>query len=75
MQSVTVAGNAVMTALAGWSWQAGTITPFLLTSTDRRSWTPADLPAGLAGYRIVAVAVDGVISSRWPSTRTDRRPW
>lgn len=59
VQSVTVAGNAVMTALAGWSWQAGTITPFLLTSTDRRSWTPADLPAGLAGYRIVAVAVDG----------------
>lgn len=59
VQAVAAAGNATVTALAGWTWQTGSIAPFLLISTDRRSWTPVDLPVELAGYRIVAVAADG----------------
>jgi hypothetical protein len=58
-QDVEIAGSASVTALGGWTWEAGTVWPYLLTSTDRRTWTPVQLPASLNGARVEAVATDG----------------
>ncbi len=58
-QDVEIAGSSTATAMAGWTWAAGTVTPFLLVSSDRRGWTPVALPDALAGYRLVAVDADG----------------
>ena len=57
-QNVAIAGNSTVTALAGRSWQAGTTWPFLLASTDRRSFRPVQLPDSLNGYRLIDVATD-----------------
>jgi hypothetical protein len=59
VQDVAVAGNVAVTALAGWNWEAGTISPFLLTSDDRRSWTRVSLPDRMAGYRLIDITADG----------------
>lgn len=79
VQAVAAAGNATVTALAGWTWQTGSIALFLLISTDRRSWTPVDLPVELAGYRIVAVAADGgqlvALAQHLERISGRRQPW
>ncbi|HEY7811627.1 MAG TPA: hypothetical protein VIC62_00220, partial [Nakamurella sp.] len=58
VQAVTAAGNSTLTVLAGQGWDAGATRPFVLTSTDRKSWTRVALPDSLAGYRPVAATAD-----------------
>jgi hypothetical protein len=59
-QGVEIAGGATGgAALAGWSWESGRITPFLLTSADRSNWSAVDLPESLDGYRLLALDVSG----------------
>lgn len=58
-QLTLLAGNEQVAAIAGWTWEAGTIWPYLLTSTDRIGWTPVQLPESLNAASISAVAVDG----------------
>ena len=35
-----MAGTADVAAFAGWTWDSGEVSPFLLTSADRHTWTP-----------------------------------
>jgi hypothetical protein len=58
-QAANLAGNDVVTAIGGWTWEAGTIWPYLLSSTDRRTWTPIQLPETLPSYSVTYVVVDG----------------
>lgn len=58
-QSAALAGGESVAAVGGWTWEAGTIWPYLLTSTDRRTWTPVQLPQSLDGSWVSGVAVDG----------------
>lgn len=58
-QRGTLAGTETVAALGGWTWAAGTIWPYLLTSTDRSTWTPVPLPGSLNSFAVTDVAVDG----------------
>ena len=58
-QDAVIAGNEAVAAIGGSTWESGTVWPFLVTSTDRATWTAAQLPSSLSGFTIVAVAVDG----------------
>lgn len=58
-QTVAIAGSAGVAAAAGWAWDAGSTSPFLLISTDRATWAPVELPESLAGHRLLAVDADG----------------
>lgn len=57
VEALAVAASAELTALAGYAWDAGTSTSFLLTSADRITWrsVPMPAPAGrgcVAGPRV-----------------------
>lgn len=58
-QQVSLSGSDVVAAMGGWTWEAGTMWPYLLTSTDRATWTPVQLPESLNSYSITTIAVDG----------------
>lgn len=58
-QNAVLAGGESVSAIGGWTWEAGTLWPYLLTSTDRRTWTPVQLPQSVDGSWVSGVAVDG----------------
>src|SRR5689334_6279999 len=57
-QMAALAGSDRIAAIGGWTWEAGAIWPYLLTSTDRVTWTPVQLPESLNSATVTAVAVD-----------------
>ena len=58
-QSAALAGSDGVAAIGGWTWEAGAIWPYLLTSTDRATWTPVQLPESLNSAMVTGVAVEG----------------
>ncbi len=59
--AVRAAGSAELTAVAGYTWRDGRHHAFVLTSTDRSTWTPVALPESAAHLRPEVVAVDGTV--------------
>lgn len=57
-QRAALAGSDRVAAIGGWTWEAGTIWPYLLTSTDRATWTPVQLPPSLNSAMVTDVAVE-----------------
>lgn len=58
-QAAWLGGSDRVAAIGGWTWEAGASWPFLLTSTDRATWTPVQLPESLTSAAVTGVAVDG----------------
>lgn len=58
-QNALLAGNEGVAAIGGWTWEAGTIRPYLLTSTDRTTWAPVHLPESLRSSAVTHIALDG----------------
>jgi len=58
-QRAALAGSGSVSAVGGWTWEAGTVWPYLLTSTDRRTWASVPLPSTVDGHRIDSVATTG----------------
>ena len=58
-QTAGLAGSANLAAIGGRSWEACTVWPYLLVSTDRRTWSPVVLPAALNAASVRLLAVEG----------------
>ena len=69
VSSLISTASADLSVVGGSRWSNGVTTPFLISSTDRRSWSTVAMPESLAaGSQLQAVAVIGkrivVITSR-----------
>lgn len=58
-QTAGLAGSADLAAIGGRSWEAGSVWPYLLVSTDRSTWSPVALPATLNAASVRFLAVEG----------------
>lgn len=62
VQTAVAAGDESLTAIVGSVWDDGVVRSFVLTSTDRSTWTPVELGSDLARIELTAVTVaDGVV--------------
>lgn len=58
-ETAALAGSANLAGIGGRSWEAGAVWPYLLVSTDRRTWSPVVLPTALAAASVRLLAVEG----------------
>lgn len=59
--SRSAAGSEDLTVIGGSKWLEGQIRPFILTSSDRNTWSEVTIPATLDGSKLTKVTVDSGI--------------